>query len=394
MKKQNVYYDNAYIEYDWGLAELSPRQRADRIIKRLKGNTYGQSRIQSVSLDRLFFYLVSENCDLTWEQKDFVIYLAFDSASDVFSLNFGTRVMTSALERWGIIDALKLYNNDEKTGINWFESHKIPMQHVYRIVNNARFFESITNKYPELQTLRNKYLQYKCEHSVNEVGRISCQQYDTLLKQDIELLKKGDYDKSHYEVLKVIGQEDVRYVSDTSWQFLDELNRQIPHITTKENLIKYLELRRELNWMNERFSFTSIFQYESCTTIKKHMLTLLGVDEADTDIKNFDLKNTKDIQRCKKMFPLVLDYPFLFLKWYSRSNSRGYFVNGVPLCVPDYDNILEKKRKALNFKLGTKGFVGKIASKTVVPKKLGKLGTKLEQIIAASIYNKIRPGRW
>lgn len=394
MRKQKTLDIKELTEKDYVITGLSARQKAERIIKRLKGNYHAGDAIHDICNSYGFKYLFSENCELTWEQKDFVICCAFSKLREMndshrrswIGSSYGdsfSDTMVNAFERWGIIDALKLYNNDEKAGFKWFESHKIPMQHVYRIINDD-FFKYILRKYPELKLLPTKYNHYKCEDSINEFGRVSVQQYETLLKQSIDLLKNGDYDKSHYDLFRVIGPER----SNTqNKELYNTLHKQVFHIKTKEDLLHYLELLRDFGWINDFFGWWGMGNKEL-----DYMLKLLGVKEEETNINNFDLKNSKDIARCKELFPLAFYYPFLFVEWYPGDHGK-YSVNMPPVFVPDDDNWLEKKRKELHFKLAAKGVLGKILSKTIVPNKLGKTGKKLEQNIADRIYKKKQPGR-
>ena len=376
----------------YSLQGLSPRQKAERIIKYIKGCNGVKDCYTAGSIFDMV-YLFSENCDLTWEQKDFVIYFTFildaiqDAHSNVVNSTSTYSLIIDALKRWEIIDALELYNNDEKAGIKWFEMHKIPMQHVYGIINDKRLFGEIARKYPSLKSLPTKYLQYKCDECINDTGRVSIQQCNHLIELAVDLVKHGDYDKSHYDLLKVVGSEQIVYHVDSVKELANALNAQIKNIKTKEELLKYLDLRRDLGWIYYQWGNFGMPEQEY-----EQMLRLLEVEKSETDIRKFDLKNSKDIARCKELLPLAFDYPFLFEWWYDH-DELGRIRYAAPKFVPDYDNGLEKKRKELHYKLATRGVLGRIASKTIVPKKLGKLGKKLEQKLANKLCRTRRSGR-
>lgn len=385
------------VEDKYCLMGLTPREKAERIIHRIKGmyladeTTYGRLAPLVGSYDEVIPYLFSEKCELSWEQRDFVIWCAFGGSDWTnYLMNNEFKFATDALERWGIIKALELYDSNEQDGKKWFESHKIPMQHVYHIVNNKK----IIQKYPKLKSLQKKCSQFKCEQSINNTGRISVSQYHKLLQQATGLIKQGDYDKSNYELLNVMGAErsyQDAIVDDLFDDFVRTLVAQVTRIKTKEEMLQYLDLRHDLGWIDQQCHIA----YGGGKEVE-HILKVLGIDERETNIDNFDLKNSKDIARCKELFPLAFEYPFLFMMWYpSRENFGGpsYAINDRPVFVPNYDNGLEKKRKELHYKLATRGVLGKVASKTLVPEKLGKLGQSLEQSMADAIYQKRHPGR-
>ena len=121
---------------------------------------------------------------------------------------------------------------------------------------------------------------------------------------------------------------------------------------------------------------------------------LRGISEKDSDLRNFDLKNTKDIERCKALYPLAKKYPDLFYGWYDN--------NGNILFEPTYSNGLEKKRKELHAKIEDKKAKTKSAfkrglfnfvAKVIVPEKLRDGNAKFEQKVADVVYRKQRQGR-
>jgi len=375
------HYKDAEIQY--GLAGLSPRQRATSVIRRIK--FLYNSHIRYTGLETQFnylgmLYLFSENCELTWEQKAFAIHCAFRE-SFATSSTFVKGPILNSLAHWGIIDALKLYNDDEQAGIKWFKSHNISMQDVHQIIDGW-LFRDIVRKYPELKSLRKKHPQDAASM------KVSGQQIETLWAQAIELIKKGDYDRSHYDLLKVMGQgprTDCTAPRDLS----KEIQKQIKEITTKEDMIKILDLLYyDFGWLDHTI-FTKIHFDDE---LRKHIRKVLGVRPGEENIENFDLKNARDIARCKEIFPLAISYPEIFIEWYPR-RGNGYYLGSRPLFIPEYDNGLEKKRKELHYRLATKGIVGKVLSKTLVPEELGTLGKKLERFVAGKMYANKRPGR-
>ena len=160
----------------------------------------------------------------------------------------------------------------------------------------------------------------------------------------------------------------------------------VDKITTKKQLEA---LNARINWFVTYFKVdpTSFLQYRLNSFLK-----ILGVEGKEADINNFDLKNTKDIKRCKEIYPLAKEYPILFKGWYDRKGNIKF--------DPSYSNGLEKTRKEINTKLnekskttsGIKRGAIKVATK-IVPGKLGKVATKIEQTVANVVYHKKQIGR-
>lgn len=183
--------------------------------------------------------------------------------------------------------------------------------------------------------------------------------------------------------------------NDEPDDYLDALHKAlkeyVTNVTTKSQLDSLLKVVKTLEMLNTGIYLFGIFSsYEEYQ--KKH-LEILGISKDDLWLGHFDLKNTEDIKHCKKLYPLAKEYPDLFHGWYDSDDIIQF--------EPTYSNGLEKKRKEINAKLAdkkaktTNGFKrGAIkAAMKVVPEKLGKKASKLEQKIADIAYNKKQAGR-
>lgn len=167
------------------------------------------------------------------------------------------------------------------------------------------------------------------------------------------------------------------------------LSERSERITTKTEMDNFIDFVYKID-KNSYGAINSINCFYK--NWREHQMQILGLKEYDLSLESFDLKNTEDIKRCKQLYPLAVEYPRLFYGWYK---------NGKIMFTSDYENGLEKKRKEINAKLAdkkaktTNGFKrGAIkAAMKVVPEKLGKKASKLEQKIADIAYRKKQAGR-
>ncbi|MBR6009833.1 MAG: hypothetical protein IKP35_00230 [Alphaproteobacteria bacterium] len=167
-------------------------------------------------------------------------------------------------------------------------------------------------------------------------------------------------------------------------------------LSTKKMLDDYMEV---VNFFQEKFG-TNLPEHNLGRDVPYNkwietQLNILNITTKDIDLANFDLKNAEDIKHCKKLYPLAVKYPDLFWKWYNRATGKIKF-------EPTYENGLEKKRKEVHAKIEDKKaktkstlkrVILKFAAKVVVPEKLGKTATKMEQKIADIAYRKKQKGR-
>lgn len=364
-------YDTAKNNYcfDW----IEPQDRAAHIIDRMKispwrHGLYQPRRPGVYREDDMFqnnirwIVLFSPYFNLTQEQKDFVIHCAFNKfptngkkdrtytpVSDPLYTGHKkwmntnpdlTKVVFDGLERWGIIDALELYAKSESDGREWFKEQKIPRQHVYQIINNDQFGK----KYKKLQKACQKIPQ-KGYHGmrvydqcVNNTDRVYMYRCVKLYCEAKELIQNGEYDISKYNLIKLLGPEQIYYQLGHGMNPCSVVRDQINKITSKEDLERYLELLHALCWYDGCFSPFNCFYRDEWAKVRQ----ILGIDEKETDINNFDLNNQKDVERCEDLFPLVLKYPYLFNKWYPQ-DEHGWYIDGKqPLFVPNHEHYLAR----------------------------------------------------
>ena len=188
-----------------------------------------------------------------------------------------------------------------------------------------------------------------------------------------------------YKTLKPVGEQlkakdDLLGIYD---KIQDELLEAGCKVKNKKELDAFLAFYKKLGFPMYKLDTEKFIT---------HQRKILSVSEKDSDLKNFDLKNTEDIKHCKKLYPLAKEYPDLFRGWYNSDKIIQF--------DPTYENGLEKKRKELNAKLTTKsqsakGFkrgIIKVATK-IVPENLSKRTAKIEQKIADVVYRKKQKGR-
>jgi hypothetical protein len=360
---ENALYQVAYDVYcfEW----IEPENRSAHIIERMKLNP---SRLGVYNDDRMFqnsliwLNLFSTHFNLTKKQKDFAIHCAFNKfpmnclddqtytpVSDPLYTGHAkgvntefdfTDIIFNALERWDIIYALELYAKDEKAGTAWFNAQSIPIQHAYQIINNDQFGK----RYQQLQKKCKKIPQHYCENKeyecINNTGRVNLSAYSVNVLTTAYDIQNGQYDISTCGLVNLLGPEQSHYSNSHNSLLYDSLQKQLNNIKNKQDLTKFLQLIHELGWCNTMFHVTHCFYKDD----KTKMLQLLGVDDRETDIKNFDLNNSKDIERCEDLFPLVLKYPYLFNDWYPK-RDKSYLYNDrcSPLFVPNHENYLARR---------------------------------------------------
>ena len=347
--------------FDW----IEPQDRAAHVIDRMKINplrcgVYQDSNLFQHSLSWLVLF--SEKFNLTKEQKDFAIHCAFNKfpvdcphgitytpVSDPIytghkrgfnkEIDF-TDVIFDALERWGIIDSLELYAKSESEGRKRFKEQGVPRQHVYQIINNDQFGKKYKKLQKACKKIPEKHRNWieEDDQCINNTGRVYMYECRKLYCEAIKLIQDGEYDISKYNFIKLLGPEQNHYLLPGVKVPYDTVRGQLNKITSKEELENYLKLLHTLSWNDSYFSVYHRFFGDD----RAKMRQIFGVDEKETNINNFDLNNSKDIERCEDLFPLVLKYPYLFNGWYPKDEQGRYQDKKQPLFVPDYGHYLAR----------------------------------------------------
>lgn len=210
-----------------------------------------------------------------------------------------------------------------------------------------------------------------------------------------EILRYFDFPREDFELFNIFNSHFESCISICDFAHAADriFEHYIPKYIDKIKTEKQLEaLNARMNWFVTYFKVDPFLHSDLEYNGVRRFLGILGVEEKEADINNFDLKNTKDIKRCKEIYPLAKEYPLLFKGWYDRKGNIKF--------SPTYSNGLEKKRKEINTKLnekskttsGLKRGAMKVATK-LVPEKLGKVATKIEQTVANVVYHKKQLGR-
>ena len=394
-EKNTLIHKFKEVEKKYCLAGLTPQEKAECIIKRVKGGQNLSGYLAEVINVWTVLYLFS--CDLTKEQRKFALWVAFGDKEFFSYLDENMRkFMVNCLRSWWILDYLKCYEADEKSGQYNFARENIPMEYVNNIINSPLFKTIIKEgDCANLCWLPVCREQQTVANSINDTGRISASQYKDYIQQAIECLQAGDYNKEHYLLLKGMGPEQKRRggkICDEELQLANLLDEQILKINTRLDLINYFELRRDLGWIDKQYSFwINGIERERCA----HMLKLLGVEDCETNLANFNLKKTEDNKLARHLFYLVFDYPFLFRQWYPRSKdglSYARDVNSCPLFIPAYgENGLAMMRLKLNYTLASKGGFGAWVANIIAPKQLSPKLRNMEQEVSDRLYGR-QPG--